>query len=221
MTRIATSSLALCALAVALVAVPGAQAHGGTRSSGYVSSFSSLDPQVLGVLVNVFGSHNTIQLSNYSGEPVVVMGREGEPYLRFTRAGVAENRRSPTTFLNRSAAVPVQANPDAKPVWQKVANGNGFAWHDHRIVWTGADEPPVVKQEPDVSHLIFRWSLPATADGKPFRIEGFLGWAPPPKAPHSRASASVYAAVVAGVLLVAAAAAVVAVRARCARRRAL
>ena len=102
--------------------------------------------------------------------------------------------RSPTTFLNRSEVVPSDANPGAKPVWQKVSDGNGFAWHDHRIVWTGAAEPPIVEQAPDVSHLIFRWSLPATAGGKPFRIKGFLGWAPPPKPPDSGRSAWVYAA---------------------------
>ena len=120
LTRPATSLLALCFAAVALTAVPGAHAHGGTRSSGYVSSFSSLEPSVLGVLVNVFGSHNTIQLSNYSSKPVVVFGREGEPYLRFTRAGVSENMRSPTTFLNRSEVVPPDANPGARPA---VAEG--------------------------------------------------------------------------------------------------
>ena len=221
MTRSATSLLALCVVAVALTAVPGAQAHGGTRSTGYVSSFSSLDPSVLGVLVNVFGSHNTIQLSNYSSKPVVVFGREGEPYLRFTRAGVSENRRSPTTFLNRSEVVPPEAFPGAKPLWQKVAAGNGFAWHDHRIVWTGAAEPPVVERDPDVSHLIFRWSLPATAGGKPFRIKGFLGWAPPPKAPDNGRSAWVYAAAGVGIALAAGAAVVLALRARRTRRRAL
>ncbi len=221
MTQLTTSLVALCAFAVALTAVPGAQAHGGTRSTGYVSSFSSLDPSVLGVLVNVFGSHNTIQLSNYSDKPVVVLGREGEPYLRFTRAGVSENVLSPTTFLNHSEVVPPRADPAAKPVWQKVASGNGFAWHDHRIVWTGAEEPPVVKQDPEVSHLIFRWSLPATAGGKPFRIKGFLGWAPPPKAPDGGTSAWVYTAVAVGAALAAGAALVLAFRARRTRRRAL
>lgn len=221
MRRSATSLLALCVAAAVLTAVPGVHAHGGTRSSGYVSSFSSLEPSVLGVLVNVFGSHNTIQLSNYSSKPVVVFGREGEPYLRFTRAGVSENMRSPTTFLNRSEVVPSDANPGAKPLWQKVSHGNGFAWHDHRIVWTGAAEPPIVEQAPDVSHLIFRWSLPATAGGKPFRIKGFLGWAPPPKPPDSGRSSWVYAAAPAGVALAGAVALVLAVRARRARRRAL
>jgi len=227
-TRRASSLLALCAVAVAvaaafaLTAAPCAHAHGGARSSGYVSSFSSLDPAVVGVLVNVFGSDNTMQLTNYSDKPVVVLGRGGEPYLRFTRTAVAENMRSPTTYLNRSRVVPAAASPDAKPLWRKVASGNGYAWHDRRIVWTGASAPPVVEQEPDVSHLIFRWSLPATAGGKPFRIEGFLGWAPPAKAKDGgTSSAWVSAAALAAAALAATVALVLALRARRAKRQAL
>jgi hypothetical protein len=187
-----------------------------------VSSFSSLDPSVLGVLVNVFGSHNTIQLSNYSNKDVVVLGRAGEPYLQFTRSGVSENARSPTTYLNHSRVVPAGANPDAKPAWRRVSSGNGYAWHDHRIVWTGASPPPVVEQEPDASHLIFRWSLPATAAGRPFRINGFLGWAPPPAGVEDDGTSRwIYAAAVAATALAGAVAVVLAVRARRATRRAL
>jgi len=218
-TRRAASRLALC-VAVTLTAVPGAHAHGGTRSSGYVSSFSSLDPVVVGVLVNVFGSDNTIRLTNYSNKDVVLLGRGGEPYLRFTRSRVSENMRSPTTYVNRSRVVPAGANPDAKPVWRRVASGNGYAWHDHRIVWTGASAPPVVEQEPDASHLIFRWSLPATARGKPFRINGFLGCGRPAKKKDGGTSPWVYAALAAAALA-GAVAVVLAVRARRARRRAL
>jgi hypothetical protein len=211
----------LLVVAVAsLAAVPGAHAHGGTRSSGYVSSFSSLDPSVVGVLVNVFGSHNTIQLSNYSDNAVVVLGRGGEPYLRFTRAGVAENVRSPTTYLNRSRVVPAGANPQAKPLWRKVASGKGYAWHDHRIVWTGASPPAIVEQAPDVSHLIFSWSLPATAGGKPFLIKGFLGWAAA-KPEDSGTSGWIYGAAFAVAALAVALALVLASRARRARQRAL
>ena len=92
--------------------------------------------------VNVFGSNNTMNVSNYSGKTVVVLGRAGEPYLRFAAGGVQENMRSPTTFLNHSQPVPAAAGPGATPKWRKVSNGAGYAWHDHRIVWTGTDPPP-------------------------------------------------------------------------------
>src|SRR6266536_125034 len=187
---------AIAGAAVALV--PGAWAHGGTRTTGYISTFSDLEPNVVGVRVNIFGRDNTISLSNYSGKTVVVRGRSGEPYLRFAPGGVVENMRSPTTFLNMSRRLPAAAYPGARPRWQKVANGASYAWHEHRIVWTGTSPPPVVQQEPDESHLIFTWAIHATADRKPFLIKRFLGWAPSPKTSGGGTSAWVFAGAGAG-----------------------
>ena len=192
--------------AAAIALAPGAWAHGGTRSTGYVSTFSNLQPNVLGVTVNTFGRDNTISLSNYSGKTVVVLGRSGEPYLRFVEGVVEENMRSPTTARSR---------------WRKVATGASYAWHDHRIVWTGASPPRVLQQAPDVAHLVFRWAIHATADGKPFLIKGFLGWSPPPKTKGGDTSAWVYAAAAAGAGALVAAALGLGLRARRARRRTL
>jgi hypothetical protein len=180
--RCCLQSATVGVLAGAVLAVaPAASGHGGTRSVGYVSTFSYLDPNVLGVSINVFGSKNTISLTNYSGKTVVVEGRAGEPYLRFAPGHVDENVRAPTTFLNGSRQAPAAARPGARPRWRKVARGSSYAWHDHRIVWTGTQPPPVVRQAPEVPHLVFRWAIPASADGRRFLIRGFLGWAPPPK----------------------------------------
>ncbi len=159
----------------ALTVASGVWAHGGTRSTGYFSTFSSLEPHVLGVSVNVFGRDNTIRLSNYSGKTVIVFGRSNEPYLRFSSKRIEKKMRSPTTFLNSSHTVPAGAGRDARPRWRKVASGASYAWHDHRIVWTGTRPPLVIRRAPHVSHLVFRWRLPATAGGKRFVIAGFLG----------------------------------------------
>ncbi len=107
-----------------------------------MSTFSNLQPLVLGVTVNVFGSNNTMNLSNYSGKNIVVLGRAGEPYLRFTPGGVQENMRSPTTYLNHSQPVPAAAGSAVMPKWRKVSNGTGYAWHDHRIVLDGQQPTP-------------------------------------------------------------------------------
>jgi hypothetical protein len=203
----------------ALAAAPAASGHGGTRSVGYVSTFSYLDPNVLGVSVNVFGSKNTISLTNYSGKTVVVKGRAGEPYLRFAPGEVDENLDAPTTFLNHSRQVPAAARSGARPRWRKVARGSSYSWHDHRIVWTGTEPPPVVRQAPDAPHLVFRWAIPSSADGRPFLIRGFLGWAPPPKARGGTSGWVIVAAAAGGAVLLAAAA--VGLRARRVGRRAL
>ena len=204
-------------LAAALLFASGAWAHGGNRATGYASTFSDLRPHVVGVSVNVFGRDNTIRLSNYSGKTVVVLGRSGEPYLRFSPDRVDENTRSPTTFLNTSRAVPAAARPDAQPRWRRVSFGPTYAWHDHRIVWTSSGSPDVVRRDPHASHLVFRWRLPATADGRRFLITGFLGWAPPETEDEGGTSLWPIAAAVGGAALAAAA---IGVGARRARRRA-
>jgi hypothetical protein len=211
------ATLWLTLAGAALAVAPAALAHGGTRSTGYVSTFSDLKPHVVGVSVNVFGRDNTIRLTNYSGKTVVVLGRLREPYLRFAPDRVDENMRAPTTFLNASRTVPPSARPDARPRWRRVSYGSTFAWHDHRIVWTGNQPPAVVRRYPHDSHLVFRWRLPATADGKRFAIAGFLGWAPSPTAASSGASSWKIAAGIGAAVLAAAA---IGVGARRARRRA-
>jgi hypothetical protein len=212
------ATLWLTLAGAALVVAPAAWAHGGTRSTGYVSTFSDLKPHVVGVSVNVFGRDNTIRLTNYSGKTIVVLGRLREPYLRFSPDRVEENMRSPTTFLNNSRAVPAAARPDARPRWRRVSYGPTYAWHDHRIVWTGNQPPVVVRRDPHVSHLVFRWRLPATTDGKRFAIAGFLGWAPTAKAADGATSSWRIAAGIGTAVL--AAAAIGVAGARRARRRA-
>ncbi|HEX7312284.1 MAG TPA: hypothetical protein VF232_14010 [Gaiellaceae bacterium] len=192
----------------ALAAAPDAQAHGGTRSSGYVSTFSNLDPNVLGVLVNVIGSREFLRVSNYSGKTLVVLGYQREPYLRFTRSGVYENSASPTAYLNASHTVPQSAAGNTEPRWKQVSRSPSYTWHDHRIVWTGAQPPPAVQESPDETHLIFNWRIPARVDGRPFRIKGFLGWSPPPATQNGGGTSTwlIVAAAVGGALLLAAAA---------------
>jgi hypothetical protein len=87
----------LLVLALCIVAVPAAPGHGpGPRRTGYVSNVSALDPNVLGVFVNIVGDTNALRLSNYSGKEVVVRGDEGEPFLRFEQKSVYANLASPT-----------------------------------------------------------------------------------------------------------------------------
>jgi hypothetical protein len=210
------------AAGVSLLAVAGGAAgHGGGRSQGYVSSFSSLDPPMLGVLVNVFGPRNQMQVTNYSGKTVIILGIDHEPYLRLSGRKVDENRASPTAYLNASQPVPPSATGNARPRWRAVARGASYAWHDHRIVWKGTQPPPAVQRDPKNPHLVFRWRIPATADGKPFAIKGFLGWAPTASGGDGGRGWLLPGVGAAAAVLVAAAALALAMRARRARRRAL
>jgi hypothetical protein len=170
---------------LALALVPAALAHRGLHVEGYTSTISGLEPNVLGVFVNVLGGDDRLRLSNYSGRTILVLGYRGEPYLRFTKRGVFENFRSPNAYLDHyrypPAAAPAEADPAAQPRWMKVADGVTFEWHDHRIHWDKRTPPPAVRDDPDRVHLIFNWRVPARADSGRFLIKGFLGYTPPAK----------------------------------------
>jgi hypothetical protein len=174
-------------LVIAALATPASStAHRGSAGKGYVSTIAGLVPNVLGVSVNVLGGDDRLRLSNYSDKNVVILGYEGEPYLRFTRSGVFENIRSPAAYLNRfrypAGLAPGAADAAAPPEWRRVRPGVSFEWHDHRIHWTGKRPPPAVDEGRDKAHLIFNWRVPGRADGKAFAITGFLGYVPRPGA---------------------------------------
>lgn len=200
----------LAVLAAGLLLAAPAAAHGPLGGGqGYVSTVAGLEPNVLGVLVSVLGGDDRLRLVNYSGKTIVVLGYAGEPFLRFQKSGVYENASSPATYLGRErdpakARVPASADPKAPPRWRKVGAGvASYVWHDHRIHWTKAQPPRVIEEEPDQIHRIFRWRIPARADGQSFVVAGFLGYAPAPDAGQDSTSRWLSAAVIAATLLVA------------------
>ena len=174
-------------VAAGLALAPAAVGHGPAGGGvGYVSNVSAVVPNVLGVFVNVLGGDARLRLSNYSGKTIVILGYEGEPYLRFNKSGVFQNVHSPAAFLNRSryprGSMPSVADPTAPPSWRRVARGATFAWSDHRIYWLRTEPPPGVQKQPGKIQLVFRWRVPGRADGRPFAITGLLGYAPSARA---------------------------------------
>jgi len=210
-------------IVVAALALPaGAAAHPGTAQTGYVSTVSAVVPNVLGVNALVLGGDDRLRISNYSGKTILILGYEGEPYLRFDRAGVFANTLSPAAHLNRfrlpRPLEPGIADASAKPRWRRVARGVTYEWHDHRIHWTAQEPPRGVQEHPDQIQRIFRWRIPGRADGTRFAVTGFLGYAPARRAEQDEGSGATWpllAGLGAAALLVA-----IGVGARRARRRA-
>jgi hypothetical protein len=154
---------------------------------------------------------------NGTGRTLVILGYEGEPYLRFSGGGVFRNARSPATYLNldryAKVDVPKDADPKAPPRWERVASGAIWAWHDHRIHWMSPIDPPRVRADPDRPHHVFDWKVPARIESERLTISGRLDYSPPP----AERSLLPYALVVAVAL--AGTAAVVVVLARRQRRK--
>src|SRR5215216_2476845 len=158
--------VAIVALLAALAFAPASAAH--PRSKGYARGFQSkilsVRPEVVGLEVVVVDADDRLRVSNKSGTNLVVLGYDGEPYLRIGPDGVYRNERSPAAYLNRDRfariSVPLRADPGATPEWRHVSPRPAWQWHDHRIQWMGAGPPAQVRSAPKQTHAIFRWNVP-------------------------------------------------------------
>ena len=144
---------ALVVAAVALTAVllpAGAGAHYGTAKLGYHSTIRGVKPPMHGLELKVLYGDDQVWLDNRSGKTVVIDGYSGEPYLRFGPDGIYVNVNSPAGYLNQDryaqSAVPKSASAKAPIKWEKLAGGDVWAWHDHRIHYMSRILPPDIRE---------------------------------------------------------------------------
>lgn len=120
-------------------------------------------------------------MSNTTATPVIVDGYQGEPYLKITNAGVWQNNLSPAVYLNKEqtiGTIPNDANASKPPQWTKISDGHRAQWHDHRIHWMGASEPPAVAADPGKPHLVSTWHIPLQVGTVKGEITGTLSYVP-------------------------------------------
>jgi hypothetical protein len=149
--------------------------------STYRTAVTGLQPRTAGLAVTSQANGEAITLTNTSATPVVVEGYQGEPYLKVTSAGVWQNDRSPAVYLNKEqtiGSIPTEANAQQPPQWTKVSDGHRAQWHDHRIHWMGAAEPPAVAADPGEPHLVSTWHIPLQVGATKGEITGTLRYEP-------------------------------------------
>jgi hypothetical protein len=174
------------AVGVVLVTAAPAGAHtvGGEHATNYQTRIGVLSPAVRGIALEPIEHGNRLQLRNTTARDVVVLGYDGEPYLRVGPRGVFENTRSPATYLNRTRfgtdTPPKSADPSASPAWRRLSGGTTARWHDHRAHWMSTTEPPAVQRAPDDRHLIQRFTIRLQSGGDVLRARGDVSWIPPP-----------------------------------------
>jgi hypothetical protein len=155
MTRFRAWSVAVVAV-VTVATAPAAFGHGPFGpAKGYVSSVTSIEPNVLGLQASIVGDRLLVR--NWSTKTVTILGPDGRPSLRFGRRGV---------FASSGVG------------WKRIAGGTSYGWHDPRVRWTGREAPDAVRRHPERAHLLRAWRVRGSADGKPFVIRGLLGYAP-------------------------------------------
>ncbi|MFM7060575.1 MAG: hypothetical protein ACKOZL_05230 [Actinomycetes bacterium] len=165
---------------VAVLVIPTATAEpasahglGGPEPTDVLVTVTGLRPPTPGISVRAIDLGTQVELRNRSTGTVVVLGYEGEPYLRVDRRGVWENRRAPATALNRSdtptGTVPPGLDATAPPDWVRISASPVARWHDHRAHWMGRG---AVRDEP--------WEIPVRVDGTRADIVGSLDTRPTP-----------------------------------------
>ena len=167
------------AVLLCLTGMSGAQAS--DPFAGYVTKVTAISPVLPGVSAKAAVNGAYIVVTNSSATPVVVYGYQDEPYLRISSKGVWENVLSPATYLNKEQfidSIPKDANADKAPRWKKLTSADSMRWHDHRIHWMDAIQPPAVAAAPDKVHLIKKWTIPVSSAGHRGVIRGTLSWHP-------------------------------------------
>lgn len=186
MSSFRRSATVIC-LAFALLGVLAgpALAHGrGSDATNYSSEITTT-PDVPGLQWRIHNGDEFLSLENTSDQEVVILGYDGEPYLRIGPEGVFENTRSAATYINadRFAAVEAPADVDATaaPEWAPVSAGNAYAWHDHRIHFMSPQPPPQVEADPSAVVEVFPdgWTVPFTVADAEYEVTGTLTWVPP------------------------------------------
>ena len=192
MTLRLAAALVVAAAALVATSAPAAAHGGAAQATNHRAELLGLEPAVDGVRVRLVDDGTRIELDAGDHE-VVVLGYEGEPYLRIDERGVFENRRSPATYLNRSLdgdTPPPDADAGAEPVWVRVASGTTVRWHDHAL-----HVPPGQRAG---TRSESRWARPLEVDGAAVELRGrIVTSAAPSRLPWLLVAAAAAATVVA------------------------
>ena len=143
-------------------------------------SSSGVTPSIPGFSVVVLNGDDRLEVVNHSSKTITIYGYNQEPYLRMASDGtVSVNLRSPAYYLNNdplgTAPIPASADAKAAPQWKVVATDGRYQFHDHRIHWMGAKNPPQVK-DTSVRTKVAPWRVPLQVDGTNGAIGGTLFW---------------------------------------------
>ncbi len=123
-------------------------------------------------------------LDNRSGDEVVVLGTDDEPFLRFTAAGTVQaNLRSPSwvaSARSQDGSTPADVvDADAEPEWATVADAPRYGWIDPRLSYPDR-EPPEEIIDTAVATDVADWSVPVLVSGQPVDFSGIITWQPDP-----------------------------------------
>lgn len=147
----------------------------------YRSEVRSIEPATPTIEVGIIGGDSFVDLRVEPGVEAMVVGYQGEDYLWFRPDGtVLENQNSPATYLNADRygtdGVPASARADAEPVWEQIATGGYWAWHDHRAHWMQNARPFGLSAGDQILEAV----IPIIVDGDTVEVTVISTWEPSP-----------------------------------------
>lgn len=163
-------------------AVSGGVAHADpAEASDYETRVVAVEPATDTIDVSIVGGDSFVQLTVEPGTQVVVIGYQGEPFVRVRADGIVEeNERSPSLYLSRDrlggSEVPAHADASLPPLWQEVGSGGRHAWHDHRSHWMSPEPPP----DHNPGERILEGTIPLEVAGTSVTVTTVTDWLHPP-----------------------------------------
>jgi len=155
--------------------VPGvAQAHHTAVpivALDYRNHVEPAGPALAGVHASLTDAGRKLQLKVDPQHRVIVVGYLGEPFLRFSAAGVAANERSATAQGLRLVASGPISSEASRAVWRVVTRGHSLSWADTRA-WAPSS---VLHGRASVG-----WAVPIVLDGRHGELTGELTRVPKP-----------------------------------------
>jgi hypothetical protein len=142
---------------------------------------SSLTPAA-GVKIQVVSASTVpaIFVENLSPDPVVVLGKDGEPFARIGPKVTEVNLKSPTWVGVQQALghdPSDEADAAAAPKWSQVADAPRWSWLEFRAAAPKTDPPAAIVQRAGAS-TIKTWSIPIFIGDKKSAVEGITQFVP-------------------------------------------
>lgn len=176
--------VAVLGLLLALGPAAPAAAHGsgGGDAPYYRSRVTAVSPAVAGVTVDLARDGSWVRVRNATAVDLVLLGYDGEPYLRIGPQGAQENVESVTSRVNgRFGSGLVTADTPAAqaarpPRWEPLGVEPVVTWHDARTHYGGLGRPAAVVDDPSRPHALTTWRLRGLYGDRPFTVDGRLDW---------------------------------------------
>ena len=169
------------AAAALLLAAPVALAHQGNPN--YRSVVKAVTPETSGIDARILNFDDAVLLHNTSGKDVVVLDYKNppQPYVQIKADGtVLVNTNSEAHYLNedRQGETAVPKDLGSEPKWEEISRSGRYEWHDHRMHWMGAGDPPNLTDKGSETVIYDNWEIPIQIGGTAGVISGTLTWVP-------------------------------------------